>query len=263
MGSFVRSLKNRKIRRSDDNYIYIKRNKLIMDKMNILKEIKSLIFSENKEEMAFKEAKVGDLIIRVEGDEFAEGQQVSIVTEDGLIPASPEMAGEHVLEDGTKLVLDEAGVIVSVEKAEAEVEAEVVEEEMAEEEVKVEETNMEEVKEEVKEEIKEELAEEVVEEVKEKVEEKLEEEKPEDDKVAELTSRIEALESAIEEMLALNKEVAEFSNAIKEKLETFVDETPAQLEFKSIKDTYKPTVKENKAKSDDRLESIRNFRMKK
>lgn len=214
------------------------------NRLEILKEIKNLIFSETEDKTpeAFKDAKVGDYIIRVEADDFAEGLQVYIVTEEGVIPASPELAGEHLLEDGTKIVLDENGVIVSVEKTEeAPVEAPVVEEEMAEEE---------EVKEELTEEVKEEIKEELTEEVKDEV-------------VAELTARVEKLEAVIEEMLALNKDVAEFSKTVENKLNDFIKDTPAELEFKSIKSHYKNDVKRNTEKVNDKLEELRKFRTKK
>lgn len=214
------------------------------NRFEILKEIKNLIFSETPTETKFKDAKVGDLIIRVDGEEFAEGLPVFVVTEDGVIPASPEMAGEHLLEDGTKIVLDESGVIVSVEAPTEEVEA-TIEEEMEEvEEVK--EEMADEVKEEIKEEIKEELAEEVG-----------------DDKVAELTSRIEMLESQIEEMLALTKDTAQFSSDVKEKLDSFVADTPAEEKFKSIKSQYKSDIKRKVETKTDRLEELRKFRLKK
>jgi len=173
--------------------------------------------------------------LRVEADELAEGLPVFIVSEEGVMPAGADLAGEHVLEDGTKIVLDEAGIIVSIEKGEEPVEAPVempVEEEMAEE------APVEEVKEDVKDEVKEEV-------------------------IAELMGRIEKLEAVVEEMMGVNKDVAEFSSAVKEKLDSFIKETPAELEFKSIKTEFKSDVVRNKEKSTDRLESIKNFRTKK
>jgi hypothetical protein len=204
-----------------------------MDKKNILKEIKSLIFSTDEKKEMFKDAKVGELIIRVEAEEFAEGLQVLLVTEDGVIPAGADLAGEHLLEDGTKITLDEAGVITKVEKTdETPVEAPVVEEELEEEMP-------------VKEEEKEELVEEVKDEV-----------------VAELTARIEKLEAVVEEMLALSKDVAQFSKKVEDKLDNFIKDTPAELEFKSVKSQYNNDVKRNAEKTNDRLESIKNFRKK-
>lgn len=48
---------------------------------------------------------------RVEAEDFVPGAQLSVVTEDGLIPA-PE--GEHTTDDGVKVVVDSAGVILEV-----------------------------------------------------------------------------------------------------------------------------------------------------
>jgi hypothetical protein len=208
--------------------------------IDIIKEIKSLLFTN--EEVKFKDAKVGDLIIRVEAEEFVEGLPVFVVTEDGIIPASPEMAGEHVLEDGTKIVLDEAGVIVSVEAVTEEeivaAEMPVVEEEMAEEA----EVKEEEVKEEMEDEVKEEIKEEVI---------------------SELMGRIEKLEAVVEEMLAMNKEVAQFSRVVEDKLNGFIKDTPAEMEFKSIKSQYQTDVRKNVETKTNKLEEIRNFRQKK
>jgi hypothetical protein len=67
----------------------------------------------------------------ISADEFAEGQPVFIVTEDERIPMP---VGEYVMEDGSMLVVEEEGVIGSIQAAEEEVEEveqEVVEEEMS------------------------------------------------------------------------------------------------------------------------------------
>lgn len=209
-----------------------------MDKKNILKEIKSLIFSttEEVEEKTFKDVKVGDYILRIEADEFVEGLQVMIVTEDGVIPAGPELAGEHVLEDGTKLTLDENGVIVKVEMVEAptEVVAEMPTEEMAEEE------------------------EEMVEHPEEE-----EEMGGMEKRMSDMEKKIEEMEKFIDEMLSATKDTANFSSVVMEKLDNFIKDTPAQLEFKSIKSQYKSDVKRNNETKIDRLESIKNLRMKK
>lgn len=81
-----------------------------MDKKTILSEIKKLItFSTEK----FLDAKsVDGTIIRVEGDKFNVGLPLLVVTPDGLVPSKP---GEIMLEDGTKIIVDEAGVITAVE----------------------------------------------------------------------------------------------------------------------------------------------------
>lgn len=67
----------------------------------------------------------------ISADEFAEGQPVFIVTEDERIPMP---VGEYTMEDGSMLVVEEEGVIGSIQAAEEEVEEveqEVVEEEMS------------------------------------------------------------------------------------------------------------------------------------
>jgi len=68
----------------------------------------------------------------ISADEFAEGQPVFIVTEDERIPMP---VGEYMMEDGSMLVVEEEGVIASINAQEEEVEEvaeEVVEEEMSE-----------------------------------------------------------------------------------------------------------------------------------
>jgi hypothetical protein len=50
-------------------------------------------------------------------NEFEPGAQLSVITEDGLIPA-PE--GVHTLENGTEVTVDAAGIIVEVAEAAAE-----------------------------------------------------------------------------------------------------------------------------------------------
>jgi hypothetical protein len=213
-----------------------------MDKKSILGEIKKLInFNAEETKEAFKDAKVGDLIIRVEGEDFAVGLPVLIVTEDGAIPASPDLAGEHVLEDGRIIVLDEAGVITEVREAVGEVEElaeEVKEEEKMEEEDKIEK-----------------LTEEVKKEIETLIEEK------EMKKYGDLEKRVEEMESIIKEMMEVNKETANFSSAVVKKLEDFVKDTPAEQSFKSIKTEYSAqNEKGNKIKTN--LEVIKNLRKK-
>jgi len=54
----------------------------------------------------------------VEAEEFAPGMDLVVVAEDGS--KSPAPAGKHVTESGLQVEVDDAGKIVSVEKAEAE-----------------------------------------------------------------------------------------------------------------------------------------------
>lgn len=61
----------------------------------------------------------------VEAEEFVPGAELFVVAEDGS--KSPAPAGEHITESGKKVVVDEAGKIVSIEEAEAESEESKVE----------------------------------------------------------------------------------------------------------------------------------------
>lgn len=62
------------------------------------------------------EAKLVDgTIIRTEGDEFKVGDQLFVVSEDGVVPA-PE--GMHETTDGMVIVCDAAGIITDVRKME-------------------------------------------------------------------------------------------------------------------------------------------------
>jgi len=214
-----------------------------MDKKNILSEIKKMItFSyEDKEEEVkdFIDAKTTTgVIVRVEGEAFVEGAQLLIVSEDGVFPAGPELVGEHELEDGSKIVLDETGVIVEVIAANGEeIEAGEVEEEVE---------NLE-----------------VVADLQPEVDETagmtqsvLEE------RIEELEKKIEEMESEIKEMIGINEEMAKFSSHVLTKIDTFVKDTPAQLEFQSIKTAYKGEIADRKEKAIGGLEAIKNIRKK-
>ena len=61
----------------------------------------------------------------VEAEEFVVGADLAVVAEDGS--KSPAPAGEHVTESGKKIVVDEAGKIVSIEEGESESEGPKVE----------------------------------------------------------------------------------------------------------------------------------------
>ena len=203
-----------------------------MDRKNILKQIKNLIkFSDHK----FIDAKLVDneTIVQAEGDTFEVGAQLSLVTPDGLIPAP---AGEHTTLEGVKIYVDEAGIITEIETVELGdmVEPEIpaaVEETLAEvdEEVQVEDENVENM-------------------YKKKMEE--------------MEARIAEVEKMMTEMLPVMKQASEFSNDVLTKLDTFVKETPAEVQFKSIKSEYKEFVRDNKDKKVSGLEGIKNIRKK-
>lgn len=203
-----------------------------MDRKNILKQIKNLIkFSDHK----FIDAKLVDneTIVQAEGETFEVGSQLSLVTPDGLIPAP---AGEHTTLEGVKIYVDEAGIITEIETVELGdmVEPEIpaaVEETLAEvdEEVQVEDENVENM-------------------YKKKMEE--------------MEARIAEVEKMMNEMLPVVKQASEFSNDVLSKLDTFVKETPAEVQFSSIKSEYKEFVRDNKDKKSSGLEGIKNIRKK-
>jgi hypothetical protein len=64
------------------------------------------------------------------------------------------------------------------------------------------------------------------------------------------------------EMLPVIKQASEFSNDVLTKLDTFVKETPAEVQFKSIKSEYKEFVRDNKDRKVSGLEGIKNIRKK-
>lgn len=92
---------------------------------------------------------------------FEVGAQLSVVAEDGLVPA-PE--GQHQLEDGLLLTVDAAGVIVEVSEVVSE-DLEKEEEEMSEDEDKDKEKMEKEEKEEMEEEVVEEITQDIVSEI--------------------------------------------------------------------------------------------------
>lgn len=98
-----------------------------------LDQIKSLLFSDdavvtNEVVTEFAEGVLADGTI-VKFDKLEVGGVISIVTDEGEVPAP---VGEHELEDGTMIVIVEAGIIAEVkapeEETDVEVEVEVVEE---------------------------------------------------------------------------------------------------------------------------------------
>lgn len=111
---------------------------------------------------------------------------------------NPLPAGEYTLEDGTKVTVDENGVIKEIEKADGETEKEEVVEEMAEEEVKTETTETE--------------------------TETTETESTEPDKIAELESRVAALEQAQNDLYEMVLKLAENQRDNEEKVEETIQE---------------------------------------
>lgn len=203
-------------------------------KKSILAEIKKLINFTT--EVKFADAKSGDLIVRVEADDFATELPLLIVTPDGVIPAED---GDYPLEDG-RVLTAVGGLIDSILEAP-------VAEEVTEETAVIEEMEEEVV---VEEEVK---VEDLEEEVKDAVEER----------VTELEKKIEEMEALFTEMLSATKATAEFSKVVEDKIENFIKGTPAELEFKGVKSGYQAIKEENKSMVSTGVESIRNLRMKK
>lgn len=89
-------------------------------------------------EMAQKKTMDGEVVL--DSENFAIGEPVFIVTEEGNIPVP---MGEYILEDGMKIETDEKGVIVEVStEKEEEITEEVVEEVEAKDMIEKEETGM-------------------------------------------------------------------------------------------------------------------------
>ena len=97
--------------------------------LNKVKEVIGIELSEENQEIKLAQATLENGTI-IEAEEFAEGKEVFIVTEDEKV-ALP--VGDYKLEDGQALIIEEEGIIASIGEAteeapeEAEVEAEEVE----------------------------------------------------------------------------------------------------------------------------------------
>lgn len=102
--------------------------------LNKVKEVIGLELSEETQEIKLAQATLENGTI-IEAEEFAEGKEVFIVTEDEKV-ALP--VGDYTLEDGQALIIEEEGIIASIgeatEEAPAEEEVEAEEVEAAEEE---------------------------------------------------------------------------------------------------------------------------------
>ena len=108
---------------------------------DILNRVYEIVMGKEEQETKVELAQVktanGEAIFDAEAFEI--GNNVFIVTEEGMIPVP---VGEYELEDGMKIKVDESGVIVEVESPEAEKVEEVVEEVEAKDEIEKEETGV-------------------------------------------------------------------------------------------------------------------------
>ena len=78
-------------------------------------------------------------------------------------------------------------------------------------------------------------------------------------KIEEMKSKMVEMEKVVSEMTAATKEMASFSKAVSDKIETFVENTPAEMTFKSIKaELDEPKT----SKKQSNLDSIKNLRKK-
>jgi len=85
-----------------------------MTKEEAINKIRILLGAETKTEAFAQATLVDGTEVSVEGD-FEVGKSLSVVTEEGNIPA-PE--GTHETTDGALVTVDESGVITSIEMVE-------------------------------------------------------------------------------------------------------------------------------------------------
>lgn len=84
-----------------------------------------------------------------------------------------------------------------------------------------------------------------------------------DDMFGSLEKRMAEMEAKIAEMEAVTKEMAQYSKNVDDKIDSFIKDTPAEVEFKSIKSEMKSILDGSKVKKENNLEAIRNLRAKK
>lgn len=101
-----------------------------MSEMNLIEKIKIVLglVSNVTEHVMGSAVTDSGANIQWEGD-LEVGKAIFVVTEEGSVPAP---SGEHILSDGTKLILDENGVVSEIVPAVAEQPAEEVPQEMSE-----------------------------------------------------------------------------------------------------------------------------------
>jgi len=186
-----------------------------MKKSDIISKIKDLLIFSKVEN--FLTVSVGTYTIQVEGESFEVGQEVSIVTEDGEIPASSELNGEHII-DNVSITIEE-GVIIEVKEVEVEVEKEIATEE------EVVELSEEIVEEEV---VVEEVLEDAI------VEEPIEDTTKED--IKSLQDQVTTLEAKLEALLNTLSGYTNQMESFSSKVDTLWTNTPAEtttVDFKA------------------------------
>jgi hypothetical protein len=78
-----------------------------------------------------------------------------------------------------------------------------------------------------------------------------------------LMARLIKCEEVINEMMSAQKEMSTFSKEVGDKIDEFIKDTPAELEFKSLKTEFNRGVVIEKNKVENNLEAIKNIRAKK
>ena len=205
----------------------------MLNKKEILSEIKKLMKFGAEEVQNFIDAKSGENIVRVEGEDFTVGADIMLVTPEGLLPA-PD--GEHLLDDGRMLTVS-GGKITEIELPEMEVETPEVEVELAEENITPEEAAGE----------------------KESAMKKMEDAEK---KIEEMEKKIMDMEEIVKEMVKAYGSVNKFTEEVSSKIDNFIQGTPADLEFKSLKSEYKEVVKKGKEVKLSSLDKIKEMRRK-
>lgn len=197
--------------------------------MSLINTIKAM-FSE-QEEQKFADYKLADgTIVRI--DELAEGALVQVIEEDGNLMPAP--AGEHTLEDGTVITVDDNGAILSI--VEPAMEEGMESDKKEEEEVEMSETETAEA------EVETEVEAEAEAEVEAEVETEVEAETPSFDaeaKYAELEEAILMMMDKVKELEGLKAEKEELEvqmSALKEENEVLKSTVPAgkAAKFKRI-----------------------------
>jgi hypothetical protein len=200
----------------------------MLNKTEIISEIRKLM-SFNKEEVeTFTEAKSGENILRVDS-EFVEGAEVFVVTEEGLIPA-PD--GEHLLDDGRTIIVSGGSIteVVAAEEMKEDDEEEEMKKDDDEEEKKMEEEDV----------------------------------NVEDEdfgyRIKKMEETILDMQEVITELLSAYKNVNNFSKEVEVKIDEFIKNTPAEQHFEELKSEYKSPKSENK--ENNPLDRIRDIRKK-
>jgi hypothetical protein len=247
-----------------------------MDKKQVIEKIRTLLTfntdePKKEDENTYAEVKTAEgATLRVEGEDVVIGEPVYLITDEGEVPA-PE--GDHALEDGRMIVVDELGVVVEIKEAEEEAEEveeapEQVEEEMSEEPIS-EETEVE-------------LAEETipdvdaeintpavvgaetpeVEEITETIKDEVSEVVDHNDETRILTTRIDALEDLVRAMVDKQNNLIEASISMSNVLETYGNET-TEKDIEVTKKSFS-AIKEGKNTGfDSSLDAISKIRSSK